>query len=123
MFNFVFDKFPWLPDFLALLAGLGLIGFMVYWARGTGKGSRGFVIFVDGEEIAFSGSFPEGMQGVVTDFLRNDVGAAGAYQIRGHWDTGMVPPMLVVVVKGEEARGYEQRIRNYLKINLKPPRG
>jgi hypothetical protein len=122
MFDFLFDKFPWLPDFLALAAGLGLIAFMVYWARGAGKVGRGFVIRVDPEEVSFSGDFPPGMQGMVTDFLRNDIDVGGTYEVRGYWDRESTPARLVVAVKGEEARVFEQRIRNFLKLNLKPPR-
>ncbi len=46
----------------------------------------------------------------------------GPAQIRGRWDTTLTPPLLAVVVKGDSAQALEQRIRNFLKLNVKPPR-
>ena len=116
------QRFPWFMDFVALMLGLGLIAIMVFWARG-GKGiGDGFLIRVEGEEIRFSGQFPAGMRGMVEAFLRDDVAAEGAYQVRGVWEGDGVNRRLVVVVRGENARPMEQRIRNFLKMNIKPPR-
>jgi len=112
----VFDKFPWAWDLGVFLAGFGLIAVMVWFVMARPAG-RGFVIHVDEEDITFTGKFPAQLQGMVIEFLRRDVGLAGAYEIRGHWEEGM----LVVVVTGEQARGMEQRIRNFLKLNLKGP--
>jgi len=115
------DMFPWLQDFVLLFLGLGLIGVMVYLARFRGS-VTGFVIRVDEEGVTFSGQFPPGMQGTVTDFLREDCRIEGAYQIRGHWEDRVLI-VVVVGVRGGEAKGMEQQIRNFLKLNLKPPRG
>jgi hypothetical protein len=71
---------------------------------------------VDEEDVTFKGQFPGKMQGLVSEFLRNDVRVPGSYEIRGHWEG----ERLVVEVKG--AQGMEQRIRNFLKLNLKKPR-
>ena len=116
------ERFPWFMDFLALVLGAGLIAIMVFWARGAKAILDGFLIRVDEEDISFSGDFPAGMQRMVEDFLRNDVAVKGAYQVRGVWEGDGVNRRLVVVVRGENARPMEQRIRNFLKMNIKPPR-
>ncbi len=115
-------RFAWLTDVLWLFLGLGLVAIMVWWARGARGSVNGFVIQVDGEDVRFSGKFPPGMQGTVADFLRDDVGIQGAYQIRGVWEGDGPTRRLVVVVRGAQARPMEQRIRNFLKLNIKPPR-
>jgi hypothetical protein len=116
------QRFPWVMDFVALALGLGLIGVMVFWARGAKGIADGFLIRVDEEKITFSGQFPRGMEGMVEEFLLNDVAVTGAYQVRGVWEGEGLNRRLVVVVRGENARPMEQRIRNYLKLNIKPPR-
>lgn len=101
---------------MILLGTLGLVAVMVWFVRGTKVGS-GFVIQVDEADVRFRGQFPAGSQVTVIDFLRNDVALPGSYEIRGQWDG----QLLVIVVKGEHARAVEQRIRNFLKMTIKPP--
>jgi hypothetical protein len=110
------DKFPGLWDLVILLTALGLVALMVWFVTGA-KTSRGFIIRVDETDVHFSGQFPPQAQNMVINFLRNDVALPGSYEIRGQWEG----QLLVVVVKGEHARAVEQRIRNFLKLNLKPP--
>lgn len=116
------ERFPWVMDFVALVLGLGLIALMVFWARGGGGIMEGFVIEVEGQKVSFRGKFPPEMRGTVEGFLRNDVEVEGKYQVRGVWEGEGPHRRLVVVVRGENARPMEQRIRNFLKLNLKPPR-
>lgn len=111
-----FDQFPWLQDLLVFFAILALLGLMAWFVKGKSAGN-GFVIHVDENDITFTGSFPPKMQTAVIEFLRHDVALPGSFQVRGHWEGRM----LVVVVKGEQARPMEQRIRNYLKLNIKLP--
>jgi hypothetical protein len=110
------DKFPGLWDLMLLLAAIGLIAVMVWFVKGS-KTERGFIIRVDEADVHFTGQFPPHAQNLVIDFLRNDVALPGSYEIRGHWEA----QLLVVVVKGAQAQPVEQRIRNFLKLNLKPP--
>ena len=107
----------WLPNIGIFLAICTLIAIMV-WFMKTGAVGNGFVIHVDESDISFTGQFPPNMQTTVIHFLRQDVAIPGTYQIRGTWNDRT----LVVVVKGDHARPMEQRIRNFLKLNLKPPR-
>jgi hypothetical protein len=113
----VFDKFPWAWDLLVFFGAAALIAIMIWFVK-AGRTARGFVIHVDEGDITFTGQFPANIQGLVIEFLRNDVALPGANEIRGHWEERV----LVVVVMGEGARPMEQRIRNFLKLNLKPPR-
>jgi hypothetical protein len=110
------DRYPWLPDFIYLFLGFGILLLLYYMFRTT-HSVDGFTIHIDEQDITFQGNFPPHMQAAVIDFLRNDCQIPGAYQIRGRWDQHL----LVVVVKGETALPLEQRIRNFLKLNLKPP--
>jgi hypothetical protein len=115
----LFERYPWLWNFILFLLGVGLLAVIIWFVRGAGgmgRGGRGFVIYVDEEDVTFKGQFPGKMQGLVSEFLRNDVRVPGSYEIRGHWEG----ERLVVEVKG--AQGMEQRIRNFLKLNLKKPR-
>jgi hypothetical protein len=95
----------------------GLVAMIVWFVR-SAREIRGFVIHVDEEDITFTGKFPPQMQALVIQFLRNDVGVPGAYEVRGRWEDRV----LVVEVTADQARPMEQRIRNFLKLNLKPPR-
>jgi hypothetical protein len=113
----LFDKYPWAWDLLLAFLAAGLVGAMVWFARST-RALRGFVIHVDEDDITFTGKFPAHMQALVIEFLRNDVALPGTYEIRGRWEDRV----LIVVVNGEHAQPMEQRIRNFLKLNLKPPR-
>ena len=112
-----FDKFPWAWDFMLFLLTVALVGVMIWFVKST-RVPRGFVIHVDEEDITFTGQFPPHMQATVIEFLRHDVALPGTYEIRGYWEDRL----LVVAVKGDDARPVEQRIRNFLKLNLKPPR-
>jgi hypothetical protein len=111
------DRFPWIPDFAALFAGLGLILLLYYFFRPS-RSASGFTIIADEEDITFNGDFPPYMQSTVIDFLRNDCRIPGSYLVRGHWEGNR----LIVVVRGGQAEAVEQQIRNFLKLNLKPPR-
>lgn len=111
----LFEKYPWLQDLILFLLGAGLLAVIVWFVKGARR-MEGFVIYVDEEDVTFKGQFPAKMQGMVSEFLRNDVKVPGSYEIRGHWEG----ERLVVEVKG--AAGMEQRIRNFLKLNLKKPR-
>ena len=111
----LFDQYPWLHDLLVFFAILALLGVIAWFVKGKSAGN-GFVIHVDENDISFTGNFPPKMQSSVIEFLRHDVALPGSYQVRGHWEGRM----LVVVVKGDQARLMEQRIRNFLKLNLKP---
>jgi len=111
------DQIPYLGDFILLMLGFALIAVMIWFVKGT-RGVQGFVIHVDEADITFSGQFPPAMQAVVIEFLRQDVALEGAYEGRGRWEG----EMLIVAVKGEHARTMEQRIRNFLKLNLKAAR-
>ncbi len=112
----LFTRYPWAWNLVLFLLTLGLVAIMVWFAR-AGRTGNGFVIRVDEDDITFTGNFPPKMQATVSEFLRHDVALPGAYEIRAHWHDRM----LVVVVKGEHALPMEQRIRNFLKLNLKPP--
>jgi hypothetical protein len=112
----LFDEYPWAWDMLLFFLAAGLVAVMIWFAK-SARTARGFVIHVDEDDITFTGQFPVKMQALVIQFLRNDVAIPGRYDIRGHWDDRV----LVVVVIGDQARPMEQRIRNFLKLNLKPP--
>jgi hypothetical protein len=111
----LFDKYPWAWDFMLFMLAAGLVGVMVWFVRSV-RETRGFVIHVDEEDITFTGKFPPQMQALVIQFLREDVAVGGAYEVRGRWEDRV----LVVEVAGDQARPMEQRIRNFLKLNLKP---
>jgi hypothetical protein len=113
----LFDKFPWARDFLLFLLAAALVAVMIWFAK-SARTMRGFVIHVDEDDITFTGKFPPNMQATVIQFLRNDVALPGRYEICGHWEDRL----LVVVLKGANVRMMEQRVRNFLKLNLKPPR-
>ena len=108
-------RFPWLGDFVWAILAIGLICWMVYLLRPGGAGVADFSIEVEGEEVRFKGRFPAGMEGMVEDFLVNDCRVEGAYEVIGKWDEGR----LMVSVRGENAKLQEQRIRNFLKLNVK----
>jgi hypothetical protein len=93
-----------------------MVALMVYLLRPGGGAD--FTIVVAEEGVRFSGGVPAGAQGAIEDFLTHDVEVAEAYSVRGKWD-GRV---LVVSVSGA-GKAYEQRIRNFLKLQLKPPVG
>lgn len=116
------QRYPWISDIVAMLLTVSLVLIMVYWFRRPAGAGRGFAIHVDPEDITFSGKFPAQMQAAVIEFLQNDVRVNAPYEIRGTWEESGPNKILVVVVKGEAARPMEQRIRNFLKLNLKPPR-
>ena len=111
----LFSRFPWLGDFIWAIMAVALICLMVYLMRTGGAGVADFSIEVDGEEVRFRGRFPAGMEGIVSDFLINDCQVPGAYEVIGKWEEGR----LAVSVRGENARPVEQRIRNFLKLNIK----
>jgi hypothetical protein len=111
----LFDKYPWAWDMLLFFLAVGLVAVMIWFAK-SARPARGFVIHVDEDDITFTGQFPTKMQALVIQFLRNDVALSGRYEIRGHWEDRL----LVVVVIGDQAQPMEQRIRNFLKLHLKP---
>ena len=112
------DTYPGVWQLL-IIAGAGiLIAIMIrYWRGGTAV-IDGFVIRVNGDDVSFRGQFPPQMEAMVADFLREDVAIGAPYEIRGRWEERI----LVVVVQGEAARPMEQRIRNFLKLNIKKPK-
>jgi hypothetical protein len=104
---------------MSLLAGAAiLIALMIRYARGGTAPMNGFVIRVNGNDITFTGQFPPNAETLVTEFLQNDIAIPAPYEIRGTWEDRL----LIVVVKGDAARPMEQRIRNFMKLNLKKPR-
>lgn len=105
--------FPW-ADIGWALGALTLIALMVYLLRPGG--SADFTITVDGEAILFSGRIQNAARASIEEFLLNDIALLDAYTIRGKWD-GRV---LVVSVTAA-GKPQEQRIRNFLKLHLKPP--
>ena len=104
---------PWTGICLAV-GWLALISLMVYLLRPSV--SADFSIHVEGESVRFSRGISVAAQQSVEEFLLNDVALLEPYSIRGRWD-GRV---LVVSVSGA-AKAQEQRIRNFLKLQLKPP--
>src|ERR1035437_2709261 len=109
------SRFPWLGDFVWTILAVALICLMVYLMRPGGMGVADFSIEVDGEEVLFKGKFPAGMEAMVEEFLMNDCRVEGAYEVVGKWEEGR----LAISVRGENARPVEQRIRNFLKMNVK----
>jgi hypothetical protein len=109
------DQYPWLRDFVAAVLGVGMICFLVYLFRPAVAGGADFSIVVEGDDVQFKGRFPAEARGLVEDFLLNDCRIAGPYEITGKWDEGR----LAVAVRGENARPLEQRIRNFIKLNVK----
>src|SRR5205814_6146077 len=79
------DKFPGLWNLMILLVTLGLVALIAWFVKGTPAG-RGFVIRVDESDVHFSGMFPAGAQGLVIQFLRNDLALPGSYEVRGRWE-------------------------------------
>jgi hypothetical protein len=112
------DAYPGVWQLMILAAAGVLIAIMVRYWRGPSATLDGFVIRVDGDDVSFRGQFPPQMEAIVTDFLRNDVAVTDPYEIRGRWEERI----LVVIVNGDAARPMEQRIRNFLKLNIKKPR-
>jgi hypothetical protein len=112
------DKYPWLGDFIWGMLGLGLLILLIYLFKpgGATGASVDFTISVHGEEVDFKGRFPPTAEGMVADFLVNDCKIEGPYSVTGRWEEGR----LVVAVRGENAKPLEQRIRNFLKLNIKP---
>jgi hypothetical protein len=111
------DDYPWLKDFVVTILAVGLLCLLIYLFRpgGAGGWSADFTIEVDGADVTFKGRFPAGQEGLVEDFLVNDCKIEGAYRVTGKWDESR----LVVNVSGENATPLEQRIRNFLKLNVK----
>ena len=119
----ILEDFPWKSMAVTLLS-VGMVVLLVYLLRPTGNevGKKSFVIRVDEEDVTFSGNFPAGMEQTVAEFLREDVGVPGSYEVRGHWDVEESgAKRLIVTTKGENVKGMEQRIRNFLKMSLKGP--
>jgi hypothetical protein len=106
--------FPWLTDLGWAVGALVMIALMVYFLKPTSDSD--FTIHVNGDAVTFRGRIASGSRAEVEHFLLNDVRVEGAYSVRGKWD-GRV---LVVSVTGA-GKMYEQRIRNFLKLALKPP--
>jgi hypothetical protein len=107
----------WVRELIAAILVLVMVAVMVYLMR-PGKGATGgadFRIIVDGPEVEFRGSFPSHLEGMVEDFLLEDCRIEGRYEVRGKWEEGR----LVVQVQGDAAAPLEQRIRNFLKLNVK----
>ena len=118
----ILEDFPW-KDFGMVMVSVGMVVLLVYLLKPVGEvGKKSFVIRVDEEDVTFQGNFPGGMEQTVAEFLRNDVGTPGSYEVRGHWDEDENgSKRLIVTTKGEQVKGVEQRIRNFLKMNLKGP--
>ena len=118
----ILEAFPW-KDMVVTFLAVGMVVLLVYLLKPVGEvGKKSFVIRVDEEDVTFQGNFPEGMEQMVADFLREDVAVPGSYEVRGHWDVEESgAKRLIVTTKGEQVKGMEQRIRNFLKMNLKRP--
>jgi len=114
----IFEQLPGIESLLILAAAAVLIGLMYRFAKGSPAISNGFVVKVNGEDVSFSGQFPAQLQISVRNFLVNDVAAPTPYEVHGRWDDRI----LVVVVKGHDAKVIEQRIRNFMKLNIKRPK-
>ncbi|HVX86790.1 MAG TPA: hypothetical protein VH253_18555 [Phycisphaerae bacterium] len=108
------EQFPWLPDLGWALGALALVCLAVYVLR-PGIGGD-FAIHVDGADVLFSGKIPAAARSAIEDFLTQDVAIPAAYTIRGKWD-GRV----LAITVSPPAKPVEQRIRNFLKLTLKPP--
>lgn len=112
------EKYPEVVDMGLAIVGVGLIAGLIWWTRGGAARRNGFAIHVDEEGIAFTGNFPPGAQDMVENFLRDDCAIAGKYEVRGQWEEWL----LIVTVHGApEAVAMEQRIRNFLKLNVRKP--
>jgi hypothetical protein len=107
----------WIRELVAAVLALVMIAVMVYLMRPVrGRaGGADFRILVDGPEVQFRGNFPAHLEGMVEDFLLEDCRIEGPYEVRGRWEEGR----LVVQVEGTAAAPLEQRIRNFLKLNVK----
>ena len=118
----ILDDFPW-KDMTVTLLAVGMVVLLVYWLRPVNEvGKRSFVIRVDEDDVTFHGNFPAGIEQTVVDFLREDCGVHGSYEVRGHWDVEESgAKRLIVTTKGDQVKAVEQRIRNFLKMNLKGP--
>lgn len=114
------DKYPWLGDFVWTVLGVGLLCLLVYFFRPgvAGTEAADFSIEVEGQEVTFKGRFPAGLEAMVEEFLVNDCRIEGAYEVMGKWEEGR----LAVSVRGANAKPLEQRIRNFLKLNVKSAR-
>ncbi len=108
------EQFPWLPDLGWALGALALVCLAVYLLRPGGGGD--ISIHVDGADVIFSGRIPAAVRSAIEDFLTQDVAIPAAYTIRGKWD-GRV----LAITVSPAAKPMEQRIRNFLKLTLKPP--
>jgi hypothetical protein len=109
----------WIRELVAAVLVLIMVAVMVWLMRPSkaGAGSADFRILVDGPEVEFRGRFPAHLEGILEDFLLEDCQINGPYEVRGKWEEGR----LVVHVFGESAAPLEQRIRNFLKLNVKRP--
>jgi hypothetical protein len=110
------DRFPWASDLGWALLAVGMVSLLVYLLRPAGPGVADFSIEVDAEEVRFKGRFPAASEAIVENFLRDDCRIEGSYEIIGKWEEG---GRLAVTVRGEQAQWAEQRIRNFLKLNIK----
>jgi hypothetical protein len=111
------EQFPWLKDFIAAVLGIAMICVMLYFFRPAGQGIADFSIEVDGEDVRFKGRVPEAARAAIEDFLLNDCRIEGSYEVIGKWHESH----LAIHVRGDNAKPLEQRIRNFLKLNVKRP--
>lgn len=113
----VLDQFAWAKSLIIPVLAFGMVVLLIYLVRPTGKGGgrTGFTISVDGPEVVFKGRLPEHLEGMVEEFLVEDCRIQGAYEVRGVWEENL----LLISVRGEAAKPYEQRIRNFLKLHVK----
>jgi hypothetical protein len=107
----------WIRELIAAILVLVMVAVMVYLMRPAKSGSGGsdFRILVDGPDVQFRSNFPSHLEGMIEDFLLEDCRIEGPYEVRGKWEEGR----LVVHVHGTSAAPLEQRIRNFLKLNVK----
>jgi hypothetical protein len=77
--------------------------------------SSGFVVRFDGTNVRAKGDFPQWLRADLTRLLRDEM-KLGAIRIRGRWQRNHI---LTVQVDRATPSGDAQRIRNFLKTQLK----
>jgi hypothetical protein len=99
--------------FAAVAAGLALLGWLGYSAW---RNKDDFRITVRNGEVYFRGRFPRHQQAAIASFLLDDVAPASTIRVLGNWGPYRV---LRIAVRGRISVGDAQRIRNFLKMNVR----